>query len=97
MSRLTSEAVALRLEALPGWHHRGNAIERQFDCENFDGSMKFVNAVAEAANAADHHPDMTICWNRVTLTLSSHDADGITERDFKLAATVDALAAKKSD
>jgi 4a-hydroxytetrahydrobiopterin dehydratase len=96
MSRLTREEILARLEKLPDWHHRGNAIERQFDCETFDGSMKFVNAVAAAANAADHHPDITICWNRVTLTLSSHDADGITERDFKLAATVDTLVSKRS-
>ena len=95
MSGLSREDIALHLEKLPDWHHRGNAIERQFDCENFDGSMRFVNAVAEAANAADHHPDITICWNRVTLTLSSHDADGITERDFKLAAKINALAAPK--
>ena len=52
--------------------------------------MAFVNRVAELANAADHHPDILINYDRVTLTLSSHDSGGLTERDFKLAAAIDA-------
>ena len=51
--------------------------------------MNWVNAVAEAATSADHHPDMLIAFNRVTLTLTSHDAGGLTERDFALARTID--------
>jgi 4a-hydroxytetrahydrobiopterin dehydratase len=93
MSTLGRDEITQRLEARPGWHHRGNALEKHFDRKNFDGSMRFVNAVAAAANAQDHHPDITICWNEVTFTLSSHDAGGITERDFRLAATIDELAA----
>lgn len=93
MSLLHHDEIVKRLESMPGWHHRGNAIEKHFDRANFDGSMRFVNVVAEAANAQDHHPDITISWNDVTLTLCSHDADGLTERDFRLAATIDELAA----
>ena len=81
---------------MDGWHHRGNAIEKVFDCTDFNGSIAFVNAVAVAANEADHHPDIAIAWNLVTLTLSSHDAGGITERDFALAAKADELAPKVS-
>jgi 4a-hydroxytetrahydrobiopterin dehydratase len=81
-----------RLAALPGWQHRGDAIERVFDRGDFNGSLHFVNAVGEAANKANHHPDITIHWNRVTLTLSSHDAGGLTQRDFDLAKIIDALA-----
>ncbi len=92
MTALTHDEIASRLEKLSGWHHRGNAIEKHFDRENFDGSMKFVNAVAAEANAQDHHPDIAISWNDVTFTLSSHDAGGLTDRDFKLAAAIDALA-----
>lgn len=91
MSVLHHDDIATRLESLTGWHHRGNALEKRFDCANFDGSIAFVNAIAAAANAQDHHPDLTISWNDVTVTLSSHDAGGITARDFTLAATIDAL------
>ena len=92
MSVLDRAEIERRLAALPGWHHRGNAIEKHFDRGNFDGSMRFVNAVAQAANAQDHHPDILLSWNDVTFTLSSHDAGGLTERDFRLARTIDELA-----
>ena len=87
---LSHDAVAARLATLTGWHHRGNAIEKTFDCKNFDGSIAFVNAVAKIANERDHHPDIAVSWNDVTLTLSSHDAGGLTERDFGLAEAIDA-------
>jgi 4a-hydroxytetrahydrobiopterin dehydratase len=90
--RLPAEAVARELAALPGWSLDGGEIVRTFDRGNFNGSIAFVNDVAEAANAADHHPDIAVAWNRVTLRLSSHDAHGLTERDFALARTIDALA-----
>jgi len=93
MSLVSHDDIAKRLQALPDWHHRGNAIEKRFDRGDFNGSIAFVNAVAAAANAQDHHPDIAISWNLVTLTLSSHDAGGLTDLDFKLAAAIDALAA----
>jgi 4a-hydroxytetrahydrobiopterin dehydratase len=93
MSALHHEQVHERLKSFEGWHSIGNAIERTFDRGDFSGSIHFVNAVAAAANAADHHPDLTVSWNRVTVTLSSHDAGGVTERDFALATAIDALAA----
>jgi 4a-hydroxytetrahydrobiopterin dehydratase len=94
MTLLTHDQIAHELQSLPNWHHRGNAIEKHFDRGNFDGAMAFVNAVAALANAQDHHPDIAISWNDVTFTISSHDAGGLTDRDFRLAAAIDALAAK---
>ena len=91
MKELSHETIAASLARLSGWHHRGNAIEKVFDCKNFDGSIAFVNAVAKVANARDHHPDITVSWNDVTLTLSSHDVGGLTERDFGLAEAIDAI------
>lgn len=88
---LLHEDVVLRLGDVPTWHHRGNAIERVFECGDFASAMRFANAVAEAATSADHHPDMLIAFNRVTLTLTSHDAGGLTERDFALARTIDRI------
>ena len=90
--QLTHAKIAERLLARPGWHHRGNAIERSFDRGDFNGSMAFVNAIATAANAMDHHPDIEISWGTVKLTLCTHDAGGLTERDFSLAERIDGLA-----
>ena len=86
------EEIDRLLADLPGWHHRGNAIEKHFDRTDFDGSMRFVNAVATIANELDHHPDLAISWNDVAITLSSHDAGGLTSRDFRLAERIEALA-----
>jgi 4a-hydroxytetrahydrobiopterin dehydratase len=93
MSLLPHELLHEHLASLPGWRLLGNAIERTYDRKDFNGSIHFVNAVAAAANAADHHPDLSISWNRVTVTLSSHDAGGVTDRDLALAKAIDALAA----
>ncbi len=94
MSLLTRDEIVARVAAMPEWHHRGNALEKRYDRGNFDGSIQFVNRVASLANAHDHHPDLAISWNFVTITLCSHDAGGVTERDFRLAAAIDELAAQ---
>jgi 4a-hydroxytetrahydrobiopterin dehydratase len=89
---LSDDAIVRELAALPGWSREGEEIVRTFDRGNFNGSIAFVNDVAAAANAADHHPDIAIAWNDVTIRLSSHDAHGLTGRDFALAHTIDGLA-----
>jgi 4a-hydroxytetrahydrobiopterin dehydratase len=86
-------AIASALSALHGWQRVGSEIVRSFTCGSFNGSIAFVNAIAVAANAADHHPNLAISWSTVSVTLSSHDANGLTERDFALARTIDRLAA----
>jgi 4a-hydroxytetrahydrobiopterin dehydratase len=86
------DAIIRELAALPDWAREGEEIVRTFDRGNFNGSIAFVNAIATAANAADHHPDIAISWNDVTVRLSSHDAHGLTERDFALARAINALA-----
>jgi 4a-hydroxytetrahydrobiopterin dehydratase len=89
---LPDDAVLRELAGLPGWAREGEEIVRTFDRGNFNGSIAFVNAIATAANAADHHPDIAIAWNDVTVRLSSHDAHGLTAWDFALARAIDALA-----
>jgi 4a-hydroxytetrahydrobiopterin dehydratase len=91
MSVLHRDEITSRLERFTEWHHRGNALEKRFECGDFNGSVAFVNAVAKIANDQNHHPDIAISWGTVTLTLCSHDAGGITDRDFTLAAAVDVL------
>ncbi len=92
MNLIAADDIARRLATLPGWHHRDNALEKRFERAGFDGALRFVNAVAAAANAQDHHPDIAIAWNAVTLRLYSHDVGGITGRDFRLAQTIEQLA-----
>jgi 4a-hydroxytetrahydrobiopterin dehydratase len=89
--QLSHAEITERLQRRPGWHHRGNALERSFDRKDFNGSIAFVNAIAAVANALDHHPDLAIAWNEVKVTLCSHDAGGLTDRDFVLAERIDAL------
>ena len=95
MSLLSEEQIRAELRALPGWELRGGALEKTFDCRHFDGSMAFVNALAAVANELDHHPDLTISWNAVTCSLSSHDAGGITERDLRLARAIEQIGGRK--
>ncbi len=74
------------------WSQRPDALERDFEFEDFKAAMAFVNRVADAAEEANHHPDILVHgWNKVRLTLSTHDAGGLTEADHELAAAIDAL------
>ena len=84
MPRLDDTAVAEGLQHLPGWERRGNQIVKTFTRADFAQAMVFINEVATAAEAAGHHPDIDIRWNKVTLALSSHAEGGLTERDFQL-------------
>ena len=88
MDTLSDAEITQRLASLPGWERDGSRIRRTFSFDDFKGSMAFVNRVAELAEAADHHPDVDIRYSKVTLTLSTHDAGGLTERDFDLAGKV---------
>src|SRR5512133_2249565 len=81
MPRLDDTAIAEGLQHLPGWERRGDEIVRTFTREDFAHAMVFVNEVASAAEAAGHHPDIDIRWNKVTLALSSHAEGGLTDRD----------------
>jgi 4a-hydroxytetrahydrobiopterin dehydratase len=90
MSRLSEDKVRERLAGLAGWERIGDAILKQYAFGGFTPAMAFVNRVAALAEELDHHPDILIEYDRVTLTLTSHDAGGLTERDFRLAARVDA-------
>ncbi len=93
MSTVLSDAdIRQVLQQLPGWKQNGNAIERVFQFENFVKAMEFVNHIAEAAEAVNHHPDIQINYNKVTLSLISHDSGGVTQRDIKMAGRINELA-----
>jgi len=84
--------VEEKLAGLPGWQRSGSAIEKEFKREDFVGSVRFVDALVEPAEAMNHHPDVAISWDTVTVSLSSHSEGGLTAADFELAAKIDALA-----
>ena len=92
MARLDEEQIRERLGELEGWEHAGEAIRKQFQLEDFKGSVDFVNRLTPEAEGMNHHPDLEISWNKVTVTISTHSEGGLTANDFELAKKIDALA-----
>jgi 4a-hydroxytetrahydrobiopterin dehydratase len=77
---------------LSGWEQQGDAISKQYTLDSFMDALALVNKVGEAAEAVDHHPDITINYRRVTFSLSTHDRGGITQLDIDLAAEIEKIA-----
>jgi 4a-hydroxytetrahydrobiopterin dehydratase len=92
MTALSPEEVASRLAALPGWRIEDGELRRTFRFEDFRAALAFVNRVGDEAEKAGHHPDIDIRYNRVCLGLVTHDAGGLTAKDFELAVAADGLA-----
>ncbi|HET7521440.1 MAG TPA: 4a-hydroxytetrahydrobiopterin dehydratase [Candidatus Limnocylindria bacterium] len=82
------------LRALPDWSREGDWLVRTVRCPSFRAAIDLVNKVADAAEAADHHPDIEIVWRRVTFRLTSKASGGLTARDTEMAATIDRLASE---
>jgi 4a-hydroxytetrahydrobiopterin dehydratase len=91
MTLLEEDQIEAALEARPGWSRRGDEIVRQFEFEDFVGSVGFVDAVVEPAERMGHHPDISISWNKVEVAISTHSEGGLTEADFRLAEEIDGL------
>jgi 4a-hydroxytetrahydrobiopterin dehydratase len=91
MTSLTDQEVASRLEALPEWRIELGVLTRIYRFKNFAAALAFVNRVGERAEEACHHPDIDIRYNHVRLGLVTHDAGGLTAKDFDLAAVADEL------
>jgi 4a-hydroxytetrahydrobiopterin dehydratase len=93
MERLSGSEIEERLRAAPGWQHHGDAIVRDVGLDDFAAAIAFVDRVAVLAEQADHHPDILIHgYKNVRLTLTTHVAGGLTERDFALAKAIDAMS-----
>ena len=91
MPPLSAQEVASNLSTLQDWQVQAGELVRTFHFEDFRAAMRFVNRVAEVAEEAGHHPDIDIRYNRVRLALVTHDAGGLTNKDFHLAAQTDKL------
>jgi 4a-hydroxytetrahydrobiopterin dehydratase len=89
--KLSAGDIAIQLARLPEWRQHADTIVRELRFPAYLAGVDFAVAVAHAAEAMNHHPDLTIGWRKLTITLSTHDAGGLTELDFALAAQIEAL------
>lgn len=92
MAKLSPHQVQAGLAKLPGWALKGGEIAKAFKFPSFRAAIGFVDKVADIADAADHHPDIDVRFDRVTLTLSTHSAGGLTELDLALASEIETVA-----
>lgn len=92
MALLSDAEIEQKLSGLSGWKRKGEAIAKDFEREDFVGSVRFVESLVEPAEAMNHHPDVAISWDTVTVTISTHSEGGLTADDFELAGKIDALA-----
>ena len=92
MALLDESEIKSQLGNLAGWELSGAAIVKEFKRGDFVGSVKFVEALVEPAEAMNHHPDLAISWDTVTVTISTHSEGGLTAADFELAGKIEALA-----
>ena len=91
MAKLTDAEISAGLTKLSGWSRKGDTIEKSFTFKAFQDGIRFVDRVAVAADAADHHPDVDIRYTTVKMSLSTHSAGGLTKKDLALAAEIDKL------
>ena len=97
MPALTREQISLKLKAIPEWSAKEQILSRTFKFEGFLMSIAFVRRVAKRAEKNRHHPDIDIRYDKVTLSLTTHDKGGLTEKDFTLAEQCDEIFAKFSE
>ena len=90
--KLSDLEIQRALGSLPGWARRGEVLTKSYTFPTFAEGIDFVQRVARAADAVDHHPDIDIRYTKIVCTLSTHDAGGITQNDLSLAATIESLA-----
>ena len=89
---LSDAEIDAGLQSLDGWSREGNAIRRQLQFGSFREAISFIVRISFEAEQRDHHPELTNVYNRVTIALSTHDAGGVTEKDFDLARAINAVA-----
>ena len=92
MALLSDSEIEEKLAGLSGWEHSGDAIRKDFKRGDFVGSVRFVSSLVEPAEGMNHHPDVSISWDTVTVKISTHSEGGLTAADFELAEKIDALA-----
>lgn len=81
--------IAEKLQNLPGWSYDGGTLRREYTTDGWKSTMLLVNAIAYVSEVADHHPDLSVSWSRITVQLWTHSANGITDKDFETARLID--------
>jgi 4a-hydroxytetrahydrobiopterin dehydratase len=92
MDLLPDNEIESRLADVEGWTRDGDAITKTFKNDDFVGSVRFVDSLVEPAEDMGHHPDLTLSWDEVTVSITNHAAGGLTDADFELAKRIDAIA-----
>ena len=92
MDLLDDEAIEARLAELEGWEREGDTIAKTYELADFVGSVEFIKRVVVPAEDMNHHPDLSVSWNQVRVSITTHAAGGLTENDFELAKRIDALS-----
>jgi len=88
---MTQEEIRGRLQVLPKWVYENNLLQRSVATSDFASALALVNKIGEEAERQNHHPDITLSYGKVGITLTTHDAGGVTEKDFVLAKTIEGL------
>jgi 4a-hydroxytetrahydrobiopterin dehydratase len=96
MAKLSADQITDNLKSLSGWQSKDNSISKLYRFKEFMDGIRFIDRVAEMAEAADHHPDIFVNYTRVTFTCSTHDQGGVTEKDFKLAEQIERAFASQA-
>lgn len=94
MNKLTDEEITQRLEVLSGWHLREQSIEKEFEFADFSSAMAFMNRLVPVAEALNHHPDWSNTYNKVKISLTTHEVGGLTEDDFSFVTAADEAASR---
>ncbi len=97
MTLLSETQISEQMQSLAGWTTDGKQLYRTFQFNNFLEAMNFVNRLVEPAETAGHHPDIAISYNKVSISLTTHDAGGLTQQDFKLAQIISQLSVNSSN
>jgi 4a-hydroxytetrahydrobiopterin dehydratase len=91
VAALSKDEIHLRLKKTEGWSHQGKALRKKYTFKSFPEGIQFVNKIAVAAESAGHHPDITINYNVVSISLATHSEGGVTDKDFDLAGAIDQI------
>jgi len=94
MSKLTTEQMAVYMNKLPLWKFENNTLTKLFQRKDFKDSIYFVNTIAELAEKLNHHPELHVQYDRVSVLLTTHDKNGVTGKDFLLAQQIESLIVK---